>query len=239
VKYLESRVEFGTVQYIGFRVNGIGADHVLISNFRNIALVRAPDRAQHIRSQIGGNSIHTPSVIEVVGMDSGAKGKIQSNFASHIISLLTPRRKRNAQNPSQLRYGLNAEVENAGRLFGIMRDVDNLGIHTVGVVSNWNNGLRSFQSRGQHSVTRKADCERIEHVTDVVLWITIVDNYAPAVQIPFEVHRDFILVDDKSLDSTHDRRTVPCCGRFVGGSFKFGNGVAIGEAFSRCSIHPV
>ena len=72
-------------------------------------------------------------------MDIGAKGKLQSNLASHIITLLTPWRKRNSQNPSRLRYGLNTEVKNASRLFGVMRDVDDFGVHTVVVVSdrNW------------------------------------------------------------------------------------------------------
>jgi hypothetical protein len=93
-KELKSRPEIGTVQDIRSRLNGIGAGDILIANFRNIA------RVPYEIGQVGGNSIYTPSLIELVGMDSGAKGKIQSNFASHVIALLTPRRKRNSQEPS-------------------------------------------------------------------------------------------------------------------------------------------
>ena len=65
-KYLKSRIEIGTVQYIVCRQDGIGADDFLITNFRSIAWVI------HKRSQVGGNSIHTPSVSVVVEVDSGA-----------------------------------------------------------------------------------------------------------------------------------------------------------------------
>jgi hypothetical protein len=78
------------VQDIRSRLNGTRVGDVLIANFRNIAWL-PPEIGQ-----VGGNSIYTPSLIEVVGLDSGAKGKIQSNFASHVITLLTPRRKRNS-----------------------------------------------------------------------------------------------------------------------------------------------
>jgi hypothetical protein len=81
---LKSRIEIRTVQDIRSRSNGIGAGDILIASFRNIA------RVIHEMGQVGGNSIYTPSLIEVVGVDSGAKGKIQSNFASHVITLLTP-----------------------------------------------------------------------------------------------------------------------------------------------------
>jgi hypothetical protein len=103
-------------------------------------------------------------------MDSGGKGKLQSNFASHVITLLTPRRKRNSQNSIRFRYGLNTEVKNTSPLFRVMRDVDDFGIHTVVVVSDWNCALRPFNSPGERRVTPKADCEPIDHVTDVKLW---------------------------------------------------------------------
>jgi hypothetical protein len=80
-------------------LNGIGAEDVLITNFRDTACVR------YRRGQVGRNFIHTPSVNEAVRVESGAQEKRQSNFASHIITLLTPRRKRNSEDPSQLRYG--------------------------------------------------------------------------------------------------------------------------------------
>ncbi len=160
---LKSRIEIGTVQDIRSRSNGIGAGDILIANFRNIA------RVVHEIRQVGGNSIDTPSLLKVVGVDNGAKGKIQSNFASHVITLLTPRRKRNSQEPSQLRYGLNTEVKNAGSLIGVMRDVDNFGIHTIVVVSKWNCGLRPFHSPDQLSVRPKAGTP-IKHVTDVEFW---------------------------------------------------------------------
>jgi hypothetical protein len=160
---LKSRIEIRTVQDIRSRSNGIGAGDILIANFRNIAWVL------HKRGRVGRNSIHTPSLIEVVGVDSGAKGKLQSNFASHVITLLTPRRKRNSQDPSRLRYGLNTEVKNTSSLFWIMRDVDNFGIHTIVAVSKWNCGLRPFHSPCQLSVRPKTDTP-IKHVTDVELW---------------------------------------------------------------------
>ena len=76
------------MQDVGSRVNGIGAYHVLITNFRSNAYVLAPDRVQHIGGHVGRHSIHTPLVSEVVGMYAGAKGKFQSNFASHVLTLL-------------------------------------------------------------------------------------------------------------------------------------------------------
>jgi hypothetical protein len=179
---LNSRIEIGTVQDIGCRLNGIGAGDILIANFRNIA--RVPPEI----GQVGGNSIYMPSLIEVVRVDSGAKGKIQSNFASHVITLLTPRRKRNSEDPSQLGYGLNTEVKNASSLFGVMRDIDDFGIHTIVAVSKRNCCLRPFHSPDQRSVSPKADTP-IKHVTDVELWFTIADNHSKVVQIPLDLCR--------------------------------------------------
>src|SRR5260370_26728860 len=100
-------MDAGTVQEIRSRSNGVGAGNVSIANSENIAWER-PEIGQ-----VGGNSIHTPAVTKVVGVNSRAKGQRQPNFASDIIALLTPWRKRNPQKSSRLRYGLDTEVKNA------------------------------------------------------------------------------------------------------------------------------
>jgi len=77
-----------------------------------------------------------------VGVDSSAKGKLQSDFAHHVITLLTPEERI----IYPIRYGLNTEVKDAGSLFRVMRDVDDFGIHTIVAVSDWNCGLCTFHS---------------------------------------------------------------------------------------------
>jgi hypothetical protein len=103
------------VQDIRSRSNGVGAGNVSIANSEKTS------PGSDLIGQVGGNSIHTPAVTKVVGVNSRAKGQRQPNFASGIIALLTPWRKRNAQKSSRLRYGLDTEVKNASRLLEFVR----------------------------------------------------------------------------------------------------------------------
>jgi len=89
-------------------------------SFRNIAWVL------HKEVKSAENSIHTPSVNEVVGW-TAVQREAPVRFRQSRNHPPDTRRK----NIYPIRYGLNTEVNDAGSLFRSMRDVMTSAFHTI------------------------------------------------------------------------------------------------------------